>query len=468
MAQFGRLRINELLDQGEIRTYLADDPRRSGPILLHVLPKQMESNRGFVERVERGLKLVGSSILERGQEAGVEYVLTERFVPHRPFLDWLEDPANAKPDAPRNPDFSKMGRWEIPKFAPAPPIARVDPISSVSGMFSSELDDDFDPLLETQAMNLSETAAMPIPAAAPPPAAATTPGEFTQMFRADSIKDIESAEAQSIPEQPSLPEPRESSPGEFTRMFQAPPREPAHPVSEPASFTQLFKNAPAEQETAAVEGGEFTRLFQGPVEPQTGGFKAPAASEKPPVAQPRPTEPPPQEPGAFTRMFMSPSVPPEPVPQMPPPREDPHAFEKHFEGPLSAANAREFDFDRLKDNPPPRAPPAQRPAGEFTQMFGKPFASESPRPSPRPAMEGATHVFQAPQSPARPPAMSGQGPGEYTRMFARPAADAPAAGPAASAAPPKKAAKASAALIVTLAVLFVLAVALVLFFALKH
>ena len=466
MEQFGRLRIKELLDKGEIHTYAADDPRRSEPILLHLLPRETERNHDFLERVERGLKSAGDLVLERGRDGGVEYILTDRFHPHQTFLEWLENPQRRldKPDArsQATPDLSKMGRWEVPKFAPPPAVPRAEPLSSVSGLFPVGTDDDFDPLLDTQVMDLGATAAMPSPS----PAA---PVEFPQ---------VSGAEAPA------------HSPGNFTRMFQGQPSPPAlepSPREEPGSFTRLFRSEPqpgtppppqgqAPSDEKGALAGEFTRMFQAPIGPQTGGFKAPASPENPPpiesVTQPDRGH----DPGQFTRMFTS--LPPEPppalavTPEIPtsPRQEDPCAFEKHFEGPLSAANAKDFDFDKLKNNPVPAPPPAPKPAGEFTQMFGKPFASEAPRaPQPPPAMEGATRVFQAPPKTPGPSWAGGQGPGEYTRMFARPSSsDAPAPSGSKPAPPPAKPKKASAALIVTLAILFILAIGLVLFFALKH
>jgi len=295
-------------------------------------------------------------------------------------------------------------------------------------------------------------------------------------------------------------------PGSFTRLFT-----PVKPEPEAVgSFTRAFGGAPANasaslEETASMpmrapiaaasppaskEVGAFTRMFQpqaatkqaeNPTPPVRSGdseftrmFRAPETN---PVATFAQTSAPAQEPPSATplgdndktRLFAKQAVAP------PSPEKQADNFSKFFQSPLEAKKA-DIDFDKL----PVQEAPAARPAGEFTRMFGKPFATAPQKSSPQkasaPAREGhaeATGVFARPNSAAsnsQANQSASTGPSEYTRMFGaqRLASRAEAAQPPVEAPQKQPAAAPPVMLFVILGVLAFLAIALVLYFALKH
>jgi len=277
-------------------------------------------------------------------------------------------------------------------------------------------------------------------------------------------------------------------PSSFTHLFT-----PVKPEPEAAnSFTRVFGEAPANtpvslEETASMpmraskEVGAFTRMFQPqaaskqvekPIPPVRSGdseftrmFRAPET--KPVVPSAPAQEPPLPTPlgdNDKTRLFVKEAA----APLSPEKQAD--NFSKFFQSPLEARKS-DIDFDKL----PVREAPAARPAGEFTRMFGKPFAT-APQKSSAPAREGqteATGVFARPNSAAsnsqsNQPASTA--PSEYTRMFGaqRLASRAEAAQLPVEAPQKQPAVAPPVMLFVLLGVLAVFAIALVLYFALKH
>lgn len=285
----------------------------------------------------------------------------------------------------------------------------------------------------------------PLPRDEPAPSPkAPPPGEFTQLFESSLARPAPGIAA------PIEAPAKKADAGEFTRMFH--PQAPAAPIP-----------AAAETPKSQAAPGEFTRLFQGSTTPST-----------PEPARVEPIEP-----------FQSPSVLQElnetaakdkgPVVAATPPLKPAIAakvpgtaeFTRYFDNPLGKGSG-EVDFSKKVTDIP--KPIAKKP-GEFTQMFGRPFSTDSKRQpvDARDASGGATGVFSAGTRPL--PVSQSEGPGDYTRMFKAPGAASPVAASAsesAHASAPGQKAGIPVVLIAVLGVLLVLAIALVLYFALKH
>ena len=198
--------------------------------------------------------------------------------------------------------------------------------------------------------------------------------------------------------------------GEFTRLFQAPINVPVETPDTPAS---------------AVGPGEFTQMFQTPVAR---------------AATPAPSQPMPDKPAAADEyhesrnLFRIPVVPSPPADEKPlpagsqvtklfeipaPTPPDPGEFNDFFT-PQYRASAESFEEKLASSAARQPETPVERDPGDFTRLFGRPAASP-PRMESNAA--GATGVFAAPKPVERqqqfvPPS---QGPGEYTRILQRPA-----------------------------------------------
>ena len=282
----------------------------------------------------------------------------------------------------------------------------------------------------------------PVPAAPPagkpaPAPAANQPEEFTSLFQAPiQTKPVPVAPPAAKP----APAPAADQPGEFTSLFQTPVQTKPSPTTQdvppvtatavPAEFTKLFQ-APIETKPMPVapsvakpspppvaeQPGEFTKLFKAPIETKPMPVAPPAAS----VPRPQPMPPPANKPGEFTRMFQAPA----------PPESGPAASAARADSPLNAAAPGEFT--RMFQSPvtgPSGAPPPAGPApvGDFNRLLDPlaPGFAGGSRPGPMPSQPPRANP--APQAPPPPPSS-----GDFTRMFAQPAAHA---GPANPFAPP--------------------------------
>jgi hypothetical protein len=383
-------------------------------------------------------------IIDRGENQGTPYVVTDRLMDQPGFREWLV--AKTKKSAPETPPQSGMkpleaaGAWKI--VAPPPPPPPSSPDSSLE-----TLDEQFADLFPTDERpqlprdpspppEADRTLKVPAPPAPPPPPAAA-PGEFTQLFHTPAAAP-QPEKPHPLPQQ-AQPQPRvqpqpPAQPGEFTRMFQAPVTRPAPPQAQP--------QPPPQPAPPSAQPGEFTRMFQSP-------------QRSTPQPAPVPTGPAPSStstPGEFTRFFETP-VAPGPLPQSP-------AIQK----PLAPQ--------------PPGSGGVNR-VGEFTQMFGRgsvPSAPPPPPSAPPPVASGATNAFAVPR-PASPPAapIIPRGPSEYTQMFAQPAPltlgqPSPQQPQPAQPKPLSKSAPAKSylPLILGLAAVVILAVVIVLIFALRR
>jgi hypothetical protein len=357
---------------------------------------------------------------------------------------------------------------------------------------------------------------------AAPPAA---PGEFTRMFAqpvetvasgttlADARGSEESVPSRDREEALAKPEPT-TAPGEFTRMF-AQPVEPVPPaptatkVPEPVPSPPpaQFKRVPVQPIAAEPSKGEFTRIFVQPLEDAAHEVSTKTA----PVGPKPPSGDPPPSVGEFTRLFQVPvQAKSAPAPYSPPPPLEPIASPPEH----ASRNRNEAgEFTRLMQGPrfgdpgPPAAPEphAYGTPGEFTRMLDSPVGSPPPATNYRPHIPqnqppqapmtgfdrmvsadpfapassnagdpgdgGATRLF-SPGASARPAAPAVRdGPSEFTRMVAAPAAAAPKRAKPAPPKPVKPALPGAGpkplTIIVVLAVLLLIAVGVVVFFALQ-
>jgi hypothetical protein len=357
---------------------------------------------------------------------------------------------------------------------------------------------------------------------AAPPAA---PGEFTRMFAQPvetvasgiTLADARGSEASVLSrdreEALAKPEPT-TAPGEFTRMF-AQPVEPVPPaptatkVPEPVPSPPpaQFKRVPVQPIAAEPSKGEFTRIFVQPLEDAAHEVSTKTA----PVGPKPPSGDPPPSVGEFTRLFQVPvQAKSAPAPYSPPPPLEPIASPPEH----ASRNRNEAgEFTRLMQGPrfgdpgPPAAPEphAYGTPGEFTRMLDSPVGSPPPATNYRPHIPqnqppqapmtgfdrmvsadpfapassnagdpgdgGATRLF-SPGASARPAAPAVRdGPSEFTRMVAAPAAAAPKRAKPAPPKPVKPALPGAGpkplTIIVVLAVLLLIAVGVVVFFALQ-
>jgi hypothetical protein len=399
-------------------------------------------------------------LLEIGEFAGSTYAVTLPIEPFSGLREWVA----------LHLDTSDPKLAETLPLMLVPTQAKPAETTSVPPLVS-----------ETPVQPLPSPIPPPPPVAAPPALLADQAGDFTRMF--DS-----GAPAKKTPAPPAglLADQR----GEFKRIFDpGPPRTPAPSIS-------------------AAPSGEFTKLFESPAGPQPG---APPAATQSPVSE-------------FTKLFQAPLGSGEPLKPPPPPVAPPPVA--HHPGtsfppattdspwPVSSpidASAETSQFTRLfgsrlsgesidiekeHASAAQSAPPDSRPfqqAGEFTRMFGPtslgaadpaPPAPSAPPPSLNTATRiasasgasavyGASGMFGSPQDLAKYAAEAlaaskpDAGPGEYTRMFARPAnqgeADQAAAPkpPNPEMQPPKKSRKNLIIVISVVAVVLILAIVLV-------
>jgi hypothetical protein len=224
---------------------------------------------------------------------------------------------------------------------------------------------------------------------------------------------------------PSAPAPAASQPGEFTQLFAASPLKPAAPPK------------------ATPPPGEFTRQFQAPLRPVPvpSAPRTPQNTSPPPESQqPENQQPASPQPGEFTQMLQAQRLAP-----APPANQSPSSgeFTRYFQSPMTPSQSGPMN---IAPSMPLRPPSHPKDAGEFTQIFGGgDIPSPPPPPMPvapaNPASANATQVFAAPRPisplPMAPnislqgspqgalqgtPQAPQQGPGEYTQMFAKPAA----------------------------------------------
>jgi hypothetical protein len=387
-------------------------------------------------------------IVDRGENQGTLYVVTDRLMDQPGFREWLvaktKKPAPEAPPQLEKKPLEAAGAWKIvtapPPAAKSSPEPAKTPAKTIDEEFANLFGTGERPTLPSDPSPpaIAETT-LKMPAARPPVAApAADPGEFTQLFHSGTIAQPEKRDpprpqpqTQPQPQQPQAP-PQPQTPlqpqpqaGEFTRMFQAPatPQAPPH-------------QAPPQAGPPSPQPGEFTRMFQTPSHPAQQPVAAPAG----PSAST-------SKAGEFTRFFETP-VAQGPLPQSP-----------AVQQPLA-----------------PKVPGSSGPnrVGEFTRQFGAGSvpAASPPTPSAPPPAAGATSAFavQRPAAPSPGPPIP-KGPSEYTQMFARPAPltlGQPSPQQQQPAQPkPQAAPKSYLPLILGLAAVVLLAVVIVVIFALR-
>ncbi len=271
-----------------------------------------------------------------------------------------------------------------------------------------------------------------------------------------------------------------SKPGEEAAQKSTPTA--AQPAKPPVISPEPASSAAAEPPKAAVpkaeerkqEVGEFTRIFQASSQP-AGKPVAPATTAPAKVPNPEPPKPEPpkpeerkSEPGEFTRMFQAASGEP---PKNPPPPKPSQAeageFTRFFQGGLPPSQKaappspeRAFGsggqerpskgggFVQRPNTPMPSPPAKQSEPGEFTRLFSRP-APEGAKPiTPAPdffgqspdSKSGAIPDLPLKTSPAdffeeEPRNPSHEGPGEYTKIFGSGTAASPPQQPSTTAEP---------------------------------
>jgi hypothetical protein len=451
-----RFQLLDLKRDEGARTFEAREIATGRPVLVHLFADRTAPlNRALLANFETLPEEERKRVIDRGEHEGGLYFVTDRLADYPGLREWLK----AKNDE-RKKALNMAGAWEVKRMAPNPAVD-----SQLANLFQTAPH----PVLEPSAVEApaapiltdtgEQTLQMPTPVdPAPPPAPVVqaVPGEFTRQFAPPQF--VPSV-MRPAPSAPPVPAPSANEPGEFTRQFAPPIQRPA-PASapsanEPGEFTRQFAppvqrsapSAPPVPAPSANEPGEFTRQFMPPpvmrpsptpIAPaqQQGEFTAmfsvpkPAGQPSPPPQRPAPVPrapvpAPPQSAGEFTQMLQAqrPAAPP------PASNKDSGEFANYFQSPL--APRPQGSQPHMGSLTPPPTPPQPKGAGEFTQIFGR-DALPSPPPSPVPAAppappsSNATQVFAAPRPmpPAPVPAPGGasQMPGEYTQMFAKPAA----------------------------------------------
>jgi hypothetical protein len=445
MFFFDKLQLLELLRQDDVETYRAADKTTGQDYLLHWLPPddspQLARVMGLLDGLDEDARRL---LIEVGRRYGRRYLITE----NPPTFTGLEAWLHAVKDFLGTTSLEKKGTWRIPaEFIESKSAAADTPAVSGPGEF-------------TRLMRAAPTPAPqePVTSEISPP----QPGDFTLLMRQSGPASPPSAPAPPAPAAPQQVSPQS---GDFTRyMRQVPPPPHAGPAAQASEFTRLMQANPAPAPPGRVmrpvprqEAGEFTRLFAPPSAPDVNDLapRKPAGDGLPEQTQageftrfmqanPAPAPPervmrpaPRQEAGEFTRLFAPPSTPDvnDLMPRKP-----------AGDGLPEQAQAGEFTrlFKQPASHPTPLLPredPFGQPysPAEFSSDFTRNFGSR-PGSAPEPSSssdQGATHVFARPAVPPASVPRPAEGPGEYTRMFAAPAAASGAAPPvAAPSAPP--------------------------------
>ncbi len=321
MNLFDGLQLLELMQDGEVKTYLASDPQRARQVLMHWMPLSASSEVRVLLELLDGLPPAGRSrILEAGIRDGGMYLITES-PPYFPGLkEWLTAAAREKPAEagdPRHRRGQRQAHAPSARLEATPPFPRpgqpahtppvrpsAGPIEPAQGEFTKLFSSPPTPASKAptgqapvEQGEFTRLFLQPAAPAAPPPRAAE-PGEFTRAF-------LSGSSSGSPP--PAAPTPPRKEDGEFTKFFQSPLATPT-----PATPSDDYFSKPAAKAPAPPEEGEFTRIFGEPGAsselPQskeaTGVFTAPRAPQRA------------EGPSDWTRMFAAQPEPeaPQPVP----------------------------------------------------------------------------------------------------------------------------------------------------------
>src|SRR5579885_1437288 len=153
MSLFDGLKLVELVKDGEIRTYLANDPQHSRNVLVHWMPASGSAEvHSLLELLDHLPAAARSLVLESGVRHDRMYVITENPTKFPGLQEWLTEAAQQKSAEATDP-LHRPGQWQAQPASqqPAPTLEIPQP-----------------------------------PAPAPPPTAAQPsvpePGEFTRMF----------------------------------------------------------------------------------------------------------------------------------------------------------------------------------------------------------------------------------------------------------------------------------------------
>jgi hypothetical protein len=393
-VEYSRVALRDRFDiqaprrDDQARSFEAREIATGRPVLVHFLP----SGSPLLDRVELLPSAERERVIERGEDAGEAYLITDRLAEFSGFSEWI---AQGK-------SLSVGGAWQIN------PPAKSTPPSVLDAQLASLFDPPPPPaptlasnvatppvLTDTASVTLEMPAVKPLEPAAPQPG--NEAGEFTRQF-APVIR--------PAPAPPSPP-PAVSEPGEFTRQFAPVIRPAPAPTRQPGEFTELFESplkpvAPPPIVPPAVsqnEPGEFTQMLQAhrPASPaplpQT---TAPPASTFVPPVPPRQNFQPGNG-GEFTQVFGRSDIPAPPTalrpaaPPVPPPTVT-QAFERPSSPPPPP----------IPTPPPVLTPPAPKAPGEYTRQFSVPAALTLGQPGAMPqAPRLSVPLPTVPTSPKR-------------------------------------------------------------------
>jgi len=318
----GAFKLLVLIHDGETKSYLARHPSFDRTVMLHMLPQPgsaaCDQLIGLLERLSPAAQRM---ILERGEENGAGYLVTDKIVDFRSLRDWLAKAAVALPVSP-------VPAEPAPPEPPAPAPAR----GEFTRLFQAT----------------PETSATPDPPPQPPAQPPAQPGEFTRLFTGVQASAAPPVSSHVAEPSPAAPQPRK--PGAFTKAFRALSESAAPPIPQPA------ESAPDPPRPSRP--GEFTALFQAPLPPAPEQQDLGRAVSRPQDASARPAF---QQAGEFTRMFGVADRTPAPVePPRPPAQSDPtkppaaDAYESMFSVPPVSPETEPMPVVPAQ---PPAAPP---------------------------------------------------------------------------------------------------------------
>jgi hypothetical protein len=328
------------------------------PVLLHLL------NGGYAAENEELLRVLGNlpadrrgHVLDSGDHDGIPYVVTDTLPGNLSLRSWVAAAVVAEPPQ----SIGSAAQAGTPNVEPGEFTRLFQPGEKPPQSAGAAA-----PLKPTPAPARPAAATQTLSAAPAEPEI----GEFTRLLRMPAAEPKAAAPSVAPPPKPA------AEPGEFTAMFQPQPRvAAAAATSAPVESTGLFQNDPAPPPAPRRSGpGEFTQAMQPPLAPESRYSKPAALTAAPP--------------GKFTQFMRGSGLP---------------------------------KLRVTRQTPLPQDRPRESPPGEFTRIFETPAGNASaPAASQTPLPQGGvgTVAFSPPSALAGSAGPSG--PGEFTKIFAKP------------------------------------------------
>ena len=428
----GRYNRPEQIMSGPVQAFRAQNAASGRTVFIHRVSttESPEEQAALLKLLTTALVKSADAkrlVLDFGEESGYWYVVTESDPQCALLREWLQLEIDAAMPG------SKLNQATLPPtvLKPVMPAEKVDP-----GEFTRFIQQRPATTSPTTSTRTSGAPTTPVPPAPTQPNSPMAPGEFSRLFQSRPIQSQPDPPPVNIPAAPATP-PAHTGPGEFTRFFNQgegglvsgkAAQPPAPPPAQPAA------------QTTPQDPGEFTRMLGLPP------LNLQSPSQVPSVPPPTPPS------GEFDSFFSSgqgglisgkPAQPPAPPPVQPAAQtspKDPGEFTRLFSTGDGLGGVKTPQTSPLPptrpDNPiarPPVQPVAEAPQkdpGEFTRFFtpGLPVPPPKPTQNPNPHVQRPNSPF--PSLPSQPQSKPVTEPGEFTRMFARPAgASAPASPP---------------------------------------